>query len=112
MLSRFELLVLVDARRPVANFGYEGGPSQLVALEVRGRGGWRLWAGAEAACGLWLWLWLALWLSAGLVWVRVCVWGWGWGRCSCGDLGSFRARRSWGWQSFISMLRGRGWGLY
>jgi acetolactate synthase-1/2/3 large subunit len=29
-LARFQVLVLVDARRPVANFGYEGGPSELV----------------------------------------------------------------------------------
>ncbi|KAL6776627.1 hypothetical protein ACKKBG_A21880 [Auxenochlorella protothecoides x Auxenochlorella symbiontica] len=29
-LGKYETLVLVDARRPVANFGYEGGPSQLV----------------------------------------------------------------------------------
>ena len=30
-LAKFQTLLLVDARRPVANFGYEGGPSQLVA---------------------------------------------------------------------------------
>jgi acetolactate synthase-1/2/3 large subunit len=29
-LAAFEVLVLVDARRPVANFGYEGGPSTLI----------------------------------------------------------------------------------
>lgn len=29
-LSKFKTLLLVDVRRPVANFGYEGGPSQLV----------------------------------------------------------------------------------
>lgn len=29
-LFQFEVLVLVDVRRPVAQFGYEGGPSQLV----------------------------------------------------------------------------------
>jgi acetolactate synthase-1/2/3 large subunit len=29
-LARFSTLVLLDARRPVANFGYEGGPSRLV----------------------------------------------------------------------------------
>lgn len=31
-LSKFEAVVLVDARRPVANFGYEGGPSHLIDL--------------------------------------------------------------------------------
>ena len=31
-LAKYDLLVLVDARRPVANFGYSGGPSQLVML--------------------------------------------------------------------------------
>ncbi|PRW56678.1 decarboxylase [Chlorella sorokiniana] len=31
-LSQYELLLLMDVRRPVANFGYEGAPSQLVAL--------------------------------------------------------------------------------
>ena len=30
------MLLLLDARRPVANFGYEGGSSQLVALPVGG----------------------------------------------------------------------------
>lgn len=30
-LAPFQVLVLVDARRPVANFGYEGGPSALIA---------------------------------------------------------------------------------
>ncbi|GAB4823280.1 hypothetical protein N2152v2_010326 [Parachlorella kessleri] len=29
-LAKYELLALVDVRRPVANFGYEGGPSQLI----------------------------------------------------------------------------------
>jgi len=29
-LSRYEVLVLVDTRRPVAMFGYSGGPSQLI----------------------------------------------------------------------------------
>jgi hypothetical protein len=35
-LAQFRLLLLLDARPPVANFGYEGGPSQLVELPVRG----------------------------------------------------------------------------
>ena len=30
-LASFQVLVLVDARRPVANFGYEGGPSTLIS---------------------------------------------------------------------------------
>jgi acetolactate synthase-1/2/3 large subunit len=29
-LAKYELLVLVDVRRPVANFGYEGGPSVII----------------------------------------------------------------------------------
>jgi len=29
-LAAFQVLVVVDARRPVANFGYEGGPSNLI----------------------------------------------------------------------------------
>ena len=29
-LNRFDTLLVVDARRPVANFGYEGGPSQVM----------------------------------------------------------------------------------
>lgn len=37
-LGKYETLVLVDARRPVANFGYEGGPSQLVTQSVSGLG--------------------------------------------------------------------------
>ena len=32
-LNRFETLLVVDARRPVANFGYEGGPSQVMVHE-------------------------------------------------------------------------------
>lgn len=48
-LARFELLVLVGLRRPVANFGYEGGPSELIKLQVNGR-----WA------AFWLgWCWRA-----------------------------------------------------
>ncbi|KAL4420103.1 hypothetical protein ABPG77_000584 [Micractinium sp. CCAP 211/92] len=31
-LAHYELLLLLDARRPVANFGYDGAPSQLVSL--------------------------------------------------------------------------------
>ncbi|EFN57872.1 hypothetical protein CHLNCDRAFT_56997 [Chlorella variabilis] len=31
-LGKYQVLLLLDARRPVANFGYEGGSSQLVAL--------------------------------------------------------------------------------
>ncbi|KAI3427920.1 hypothetical protein D9Q98_006312 [Chlorella vulgaris] len=31
-LAKYELLLLLDARPPVANFGYEGGPSRLVTL--------------------------------------------------------------------------------
>lgn len=31
-LSAYKLLVVVDAKLPVANFGYDGGPSQLVTL--------------------------------------------------------------------------------
>jgi acetolactate synthase I/II/III large subunit len=31
-LAPFHVLLLADARRPVANFGYEGGPSSLVGL--------------------------------------------------------------------------------
>ncbi len=34
-LNKYDMLVIVDVRRPVANFGYEGGPSQLVELQVR-----------------------------------------------------------------------------
>lgn len=34
-LAPFQLLLLLDVRRPVANFGYQGAPSQLVALPVR-----------------------------------------------------------------------------
>jgi hypothetical protein len=34
-LAKYELLLLLDARPPVANFGYEGGPSRLVTLPVR-----------------------------------------------------------------------------
>ena len=30
VLAPFQVVVLVDARRPVANFGYEGGPSTLI----------------------------------------------------------------------------------
>ena len=33
-LAGFDLLLLLDARRPVANFGYDGAPSQLAALPV------------------------------------------------------------------------------
>ena len=33
-LAQYELLLLLDVRRPVANFGYEGAPSQLVSLPV------------------------------------------------------------------------------
>jgi acetolactate synthase I/II/III large subunit len=33
--GQFDVLVLADARRPVANFGYEGGPSQLINLVDR-----------------------------------------------------------------------------
>lgn len=33
-LQAFDVLVLVDARVPVANFGYEGGPSQLITQQV------------------------------------------------------------------------------
>jgi len=29
-LAKFQVLLVVDARRPVATFGYEGGPSQLI----------------------------------------------------------------------------------
>lgn len=32
-LSEFEQLVLIDVRRPVANFGYEKGPSQLITKQ-------------------------------------------------------------------------------
>lgn len=32
-LNRFQTLLVVDARRPVANFGYEGGPSQVMVHE-------------------------------------------------------------------------------
>lgn len=35
-LAKYELLLLLDARPPVANFGYEGGQSRLVTLPVRG----------------------------------------------------------------------------
>jgi acetolactate synthase-1/2/3 large subunit len=31
VLGSFEMLLVIDARRPVANFGYEGGPSHLIA---------------------------------------------------------------------------------
>ncbi|KAL4444371.1 hypothetical protein ABPG75_012108 [Micractinium tetrahymenae] len=31
-LAQYDLLLLLDARRPVANFGYDGAPSQLVSL--------------------------------------------------------------------------------
>ena len=31
-LSQFDSLLLIDVRRPVANFGYDGGPSQLIAI--------------------------------------------------------------------------------
>lgn len=34
-LAQYDLLLLLDARRPVANFGYDGAPSHLVALPVR-----------------------------------------------------------------------------
>jgi hypothetical protein len=34
-LAPYQLLLLLDARRPVANFGYDGAPSQLVTLPVR-----------------------------------------------------------------------------
>ena len=43
-LAGFDLLLLLDARRPVANFGYDGAPSQLVALPVS----WRMPAPAGA----------------------------------------------------------------
>lgn len=33
-LAHYDLLLLLDARRPVANFGYDGAPSQLVSLPV------------------------------------------------------------------------------
>lgn len=36
-LAQYELLLLLDVRRPVANFGYEGAPSQLVTLPVSTR---------------------------------------------------------------------------
>lgn len=32
-LAQYELLVLVDVRRPVANFGYEGGPSDIITKQ-------------------------------------------------------------------------------
>lgn len=35
-LAPYQLLLMVDARRPVANFGYDGAPSQLVSLPVGG----------------------------------------------------------------------------
>lgn len=37
-LAKYEMLVLVDVRRPVANFGYDGGPSQIIELEVKSQG--------------------------------------------------------------------------
>lgn len=36
-VAKFQLLVLVDVRRPVANFGYEGGPSHIITLQVQSR---------------------------------------------------------------------------